>query len=116
MDAHTLRELWDDYGIVGGLIVRSSLFHRRKVSYSLRVCPAVYSSFSRANIHELLTPDLLHQIIKGAFKDHLVDWIIQYINSLHPKAEAERIVDDIDKRYVYFLHPRDKYLKRTIED
>ncbi|KAH8980296.1 hypothetical protein EDB86DRAFT_2835417 [Lactarius hatsudake] len=31
-------------------------------------------SFPRADIHELLAPDLLHQVIKGVFKDHLVAW------------------------------------------
>jgi hypothetical protein len=32
-------------------------------------------SFPRADIHELLSPDLLHQVIKGIFKDHLVQWV-----------------------------------------
>ena len=36
--------------------------------------------FPRANIHELLAPDLLRQVIKGSFKDHLVTWVEDYIN------------------------------------
>ncbi|KAF8159988.1 hypothetical protein B0H34DRAFT_843889 [Crassisporium funariophilum] len=35
--------------------------------------------FPCANIHELLSPDLLHQVIKGTFKDHLVLWVGEYL-------------------------------------
>ncbi|KAJ7328054.1 hypothetical protein DFH08DRAFT_916752 [Mycena albidolilacea] len=40
--------LWDEYGIDVDIVV--------------------------ADIHEMLSLDLLHQIIKGSFKDHLVTW------------------------------------------
>ncbi|KAF8808348.1 hypothetical protein BYT27DRAFT_7222939 [Phlegmacium glaucopus] len=33
------------------------------------------NDFERADIHELLAPDLLHQLIKGTFQDHLVLWV-----------------------------------------
>ncbi|KAH8981033.1 hypothetical protein EDB86DRAFT_3066721 [Lactarius hatsudake] len=39
-----------------------------------------------ADMYELLAPDILHQLIKGAFKDHLVVWVEHYL-----------IMDDIDK-------------------
>ena len=42
---------------------------------------AIY--FPWANIHELLSPNLLHQLIKGTFKDHLVTWIIKYSRNSH---------------------------------
>ena len=54
--------------------------------------------FPRADIHELLSPDLLHQIIKGTFKDHLVTWVSDYISAVHTAHEAKRIFDDIDRR------------------
>lgn len=55
--------------------------------------------FPRADIHELLTPDLLHQVIKGTFKDHLVEWVLEYIKLTAPsEREANRIIDDIDRR------------------
>jgi len=36
----------------------------------------------------------------SAFKDHLVDWVEQYLFLTHDKHEAECIMDDIDHRYV----------------
>ncbi|KAG2053883.1 hypothetical protein BDR06DRAFT_1051613 [Suillus hirtellus] len=53
-DSGTLRF---EYGLVGELVPFTN-------------------DFPRADIHELLAPDLLHQLIKGAYKDHLVDWVI----------------------------------------
>ncbi|KAL0958413.1 hypothetical protein HGRIS_000554 [Hohenbuehelia grisea] len=71
--------LWDEYGIDNDIVPFTN-------------------DFPRADIHELLSPDLLHQIIKGSFKDHLVTWVGQYLELTHGKAEANIIMDDIDRR------------------
>ncbi|KAF8801821.1 hypothetical protein BYT27DRAFT_7309117 [Phlegmacium glaucopus] len=73
------KALWDDYGIIDGIM------------------PFTHG-FPRADIHELLSPDLLHQIIKGTFKDHLVTWVTTYIETVNTPAEAKRILADIDRR------------------
>lgn len=57
------------------------------------------NDFPRADIHELLTSDLLHQIIKGTFKDHLVTWVTKFIE-MEYGARAPAILDDIDRRSV----------------
>ena len=76
-----LNKLWDEYGIVGELVPFTN-------------------DFPRADIYELIAPDLLHQIIKGTFKDHLVEWVEKYLHHVHGDARAKEILDDIDRRYV----------------
>ncbi|KAH9022638.1 hypothetical protein EDB85DRAFT_1895162 [Lactarius pseudohatsudake] len=63
----------------------------------LLFCPFT-DGFPRADIHELLSPDLLHQLIKGAFKDHLVTWVNDWVKVEYPAKEANRILDDVDRR------------------
>ena len=58
--------------------------------------------FLRVDIHELLTPDLLHQLVKGMFKDHLVSWVEEYLKLTHRPLGGAAILDEIDHRYVRF--------------
>ncbi|KAG1819162.1 uncharacterized protein BJ212DRAFT_1446262 [Suillus subaureus] len=61
-----LDDLWDDFGIVTQLVPFTN-------------------DFPRADIFQMILLDILHQLVKGAFKDHLVTW-------------AQKIMDDIDRR------------------
>jgi hypothetical protein len=56
--------------------------------------------FPRADIHQMLSFDLLHQLIKGTFKDHLVEWVGDFLVARHGDAGGNCILDDIDRRYV----------------
>ena len=44
----------------------------------------------------MLLPDILHQLIKGAFKDHLVTWVHDYIKANNLDKQARKILDEID--------------------
>ncbi|KIM75719.1 hypothetical protein PILCRDRAFT_13365 [Piloderma croceum F 1598] len=71
--------LWDGWGIVGDIVPFTN-------------------DFPRADINELISPDLLHQVIKGTFKDHLVAWVEQYLVLKHGRKQADEILDDINRR------------------
>ncbi|KIL60923.1 hypothetical protein M378DRAFT_83194, partial [Amanita muscaria Koide BX008] len=71
--------IWDDYGIRTDVV---PFTHR----------------FPRANIHELISPDLLHQVIKGTFKDHLVAWVCDYLTHTWGTTRGKEIIQDIDQR------------------
>ena len=89
------KSLWDDYGIIADILVHLALFFF--LNLQPQVSPKHFThGFPCADIHELLSPDLLHQIIKGTFKDHLITWVTKYIEVTYPPAEAKKILADID--------------------
>ena len=51
----------------------------------------------RTDIYELLSDDLLRQVIKGNFEDHLVTWIDEYFAIYHGQARAKELLDEIDR-------------------
>ncbi|KDQ49560.1 hypothetical protein JAAARDRAFT_186918 [Jaapia argillacea MUCL 33604] len=71
--------LWDDFGIRADVV------------------PFTHG-FPRADIHQLISPDLLHQVIKGTFKDHIVTWVNEYLVLEHGETAALAIIEDIDRR------------------
>ena len=46
------------------------------------------TKFPHADIYELLTLDLLHQAIKGTYKDHLVTWVEEYLKKVHSPSRG----------------------------
>ncbi|RXW11315.1 hypothetical protein EST38_g14540 [Candolleomyces aberdarensis] len=76
--------MWDAYGIISDIELSTN-------------------GFPQADIHHLFALDLLHQIIKGTFKDHLVTWIGEYLVIKHSKAGANAIWDEIDRRIAAVL-------------
>ncbi|KAG0692872.1 hypothetical protein DFH29DRAFT_985642 [Suillus ampliporus] len=71
--------LWDEFGIVSILVPFTN-------------------DFPRADIYQLLSSDLLHQLVKGAFKDHLMDWLVKYLRLTHGTKRGDEIMSNIDRR------------------
>lgn len=93
--------LYDNYGIIGDIIVCALLPLPTMLKlYSLTNMQPFTNEFPRADIHELIAPDLLHQVIKGIFKDHLVTWVEQLLLHIHRnnRVRVNQILDDIDHR------------------
>ncbi|KAJ7170438.1 hypothetical protein C8R43DRAFT_1120867 [Mycena crocata] len=60
------KTLWEDYGVIPNVL------------------PVTWT-FPRADINEVLSPDLLHQVIEGTIKDHLVAWAGEYLDAMARK-------------------------------
>ncbi|PSR75093.1 hypothetical protein PHLCEN_2v9329 [Hermanssonia centrifuga] len=70
-----------------------------------RVVPKPFTNnFPHADIHKLLAPDLLHHIIKGIFKDHLVTWVGEYLTIKHGALVRNKVMDDMDRRIMELKH------------
>ncbi|KAG1860759.1 hypothetical protein F4604DRAFT_1882540 [Suillus subluteus] len=79
VDVGTYLELWDEFGVVADLVLFTN-------------------DFPRADICQLIAPNILHQLVKGTFKDHLVDWVHKYLIQTHGAHDVQHILDDIDHR------------------
>ena len=98
-----LGQIWDAYGLVGDIVVSDAPLSSKKYNMLIHQEQPFTEGFPQANVHELLSPDILHQLIKGVFKDHLVTWIEEWIFANHTKNKAREILDDIDRRYELYI-------------
>lgn len=72
----------------------------------LRLVDPFWKDLPYCNIFDCFTPDLLHQLHKGVFKDHVANWATQTINGGN---------DKIDECYRSMsLHPDLRHFKRGV--
>lgn len=98
MDVFSRNELWKRWGIVDGILV-SVVFDFDWNTLLIYDIQPFTAYFPWADIHELIAPDILHQIIKGTFKDLIVKWVGDYLVHEHGEVQAQVIWADIDRRW-----------------
>ena len=89
--------LWFEHGIIPDFLVCHHGVNNLTHS-DIGISQPFMMRFPRADVHELLSCDLLHQAIKGTFKDHLVQWVEDYLKNVYGPARGEAILDEIDRR------------------
>jgi hypothetical protein len=97
LEDHALDDVWDMFGIVGDLKVCSVTVKRSYYAHLTTVQPFT-DYFPRADIYVMIAFDILHQLIKGTFKDHLITWVEDYLKEEHGEAGYATVMDDIDLR------------------
>lgn len=76
----------------------------------LRELEPFWTDLPHCNIFQAIAPDMLHQLHKGVFKDHLVNWVTQTLH--HTSNNGER---ELDERFKAMIsHPELRHFKKGI--
>jgi len=103
LDLLDLKTLWDDYGIVGDIIVSRIVDLETHMLTRTGSHSPLWPTLPCADIHETSIPGSPSSDHKGTFKDHLVTWVGAYLRHEHGPAHAAKIMADIDRRQVLII-------------
>ena len=97
--AHPPKKLWKEHGILADIVVCLPIARATPTNNNTHMLPKPFTNdFPRADIYRIMMPDLLHQVIKGTFKDHLVTWVCHYLEINRGSKRAEILLDEMDRR------------------
>ena len=98
LDVFLPSDAWDEWGIDSNISVsikNSSIVHKDPQSAFFQ---PFTDNFPQVDIRQLIAPDILHQLIKGTFKDHLVEWVSKYLELVYGKAGTAERLAEIDRQ------------------
>ncbi|KAJ7576496.1 hypothetical protein C8J56DRAFT_1007498 [Mycena floridula] len=80
-------------------------------SYGLNLISPFWQDLPHCDIFSCITPDLLHQLHKGVFKDHLSKWVTETVD----KETAPKRAAEIDARFMCIPdHPSLRHFSKEI--
>ncbi|SJL14960.1 uncharacterized protein ARMOST_18437 [Armillaria ostoyae] len=84
--------------------------------WGLRPVNPFWVDLPHCNIFQCFTPDILHQLHKGVFKDHVVKWATAAINADGPgQASDSTQKTEVDRRFQAMTrHPSLRHFKKGI--
>ncbi|GBE83271.1 hypothetical protein SCP_0503190 [Sparassis crispa] len=81
----------------------------------LKLVDPFWRELPHCNIFACITPDILHQLHKGVFKDHLVNWATMCINDMQKDIKNKDQEEEIDRRFkAMTTHPDLCHFKKGI--
>jgi hypothetical protein len=91
----SMRWVWPCWWYCGRFYFLVIIYYHKVTDFAIPIQPFT-NDFPCSDIHELISPDLLHQVIRGTFKDHLVTWVEEYLIITHGRSGTNEILADND--------------------
>ncbi|KAF8247199.1 hypothetical protein K440DRAFT_551742 [Wilcoxina mikolae CBS 423.85] len=57
-------------------------------------CPNLADAHADCNIYTSMNVDRLHQLLKGVFKDHTWEWMVDFLKDIYGAEKALELIDE----------------------